>query len=124
MDLYRLAYWLEDLTPSITELEGFLFIDRLGRGSESLSAEAKKFTSLEDAQQWMNIVLIDGFVTEIVGPDWDSKDPSVLKILSIFQDAWSCRVRANYPNTKFFVEVLVDEDSGDVGLRLRNEAAC
>ena len=118
MDIYRLAYWLEDLTPKFVELDGYLFVNRFGLTTAELNAKAKSHKSMAEAQSWMNIVLLDEFISEVVGNEWKADDPSVNKLLSIFEQAWSYQVRALYPNASFVVERLADDDSGDLGLRL------
>lgn len=118
MDIYRLAYWLEDLVPEIVELDGYLFVNRFGQSAAELDAKAKNYKSLPEAQSWMNIVLLDGFISEVVGGEWQPDGPSTAKLLSIFERAWSYQVRALYPNATFTIERLTDDESGDLGLRL------
>jgi hypothetical protein len=118
MDIYRLAYWLEDLVPEIVELDGYLLVNRFGQSAAELNARTRSYKSMPEAQSWMNIVLLDGFICEVVGSEWQSDDPSAVRLLSIFERAWSHQVRALYPAVSFRIERLVDDESGDLGLRL------
>jgi hypothetical protein len=75
---------------------------------------------MSEAQLWMNIVLLDDFISEIVGDDWESNDPAVNRLLSVFEQAWSYQVRVSFPGTDFLIERLLDDEYGDLGLRLIN----
>ncbi|HTV86199.1 MAG TPA: hypothetical protein VME63_12375 [Dyella sp.] len=120
MDLQRLAFWLEDVTPRIENLDGYLFIDRLGLGPSGLRKKTGSYGSMSEAQLWMNIVLLDDFISEVVGDDWESNDPAVNRLLSVFEQAWSYQVRVSFPGTDFLIERLLDDEYGDLGLRLIN----
>lgn len=119
MDIYRLAYWLEDLTPVLVDLDGYIFVSGNGIAVEALQTEAKQYASLAEAQEWMNIVLFDDFISEVVGEEWSIDDPSADSILSIFAAAWSHQMRSAHPGVPFVIDKLRDEDAGDFGLRLR-----
>ena len=122
MNLFRLTYWLKDVTPKIIELDGYLFLDRFELGDVELRAEvSRRYSSLEEAQSWMNIILLDGFISEAVGDEWDSNDPLVDAFLSIFETAWSFQVEARFPKTKYAIDKVIDDESGDVGLRLTSK---
>lgn len=111
---------MKDVIPEIHELDGYLFIDRCGVGDAALRAEAaKRYKSLAEAQSWMNIVLLDDFISEVIGEQWDSNDPLVDTFLSIFETAWSFQIKARFPDVQFIIEKLIDDESGDVGLRLK-----
>lgn len=118
MDLNRLTYWLEDTVPKIEALDGYLFFDRSGLGPAELRTKAMGYKSMAEAQLWMNIVLLDEFISEVIGDDWEVDDPSVARFLSVFERAWSYQVRALFPATKFVIERVSDRESGDLGLRL------
>jgi len=110
---------MQDVIPKIRELDGYLFIDRFDLGEAGLRAKiAERFTSLVEAQLWINIVLLDGFISEVVGDDWDLNDPLVDKILSAFRVAWFYQIKACFPESKFAIDKVMDSESGDVGLRL------
>lgn len=121
MDIYRLAYWLEDIVPRIEDLDGYLFFNRTGIGHEELKIKAMGYKSLAEAQSWMNIVLLDEFISEVVGDDWQPDDSAVDKVLSIFERAWSYQIRADFPSASFAIERLSDHEYGDLGLRLRSK---
>ena len=118
MDIYRLAYVLEDVIPKLEELDGYLFFDRFNLGTDALREKAMSHASMAEAQLWMNIVLLDGFIDEVVGADWEMDDPAIDKFLSIFERAWSYQVKALFPQARFVIERLADVEYGDLGLRL------
>lgn len=118
MDLYRLAYWLEDAVPKIEDLDGYLFFDRFGLGPVDLRVKAMSYRSMADAQSWMNIVFLDEFISEVIGDEWELDDPSIDKLLSVFERTWSYQVRALFPAAEFVIERLTDSEYGDLGLRL------
>ena len=87
-------------------------MNRFGQSAAELSAKAKNYKSMSEAQSWMNIVLLDGFISEVVGDEWQSDDPSVATLLSIFERAWSYQVRALYPAASFTIERLAMMKAG------------
>ncbi len=76
----------------------------------------KDYASSEEAQQWMNIVLIDAFLDEAVGKDWEIDDPGVDEILAVYTKAWTYQIRARFPDAGLAVQVFKDDD--DVGVKL------
>lgn len=119
MDLHRFVYWISDINPRLTNLNGYLFLDRLEMGDAALLSEAmNRYGSLEAAQRWMNIVLLDSFISEAVGDDWDIGDPLVDAFLAILENSWGNQILAKYPGTRYHIDRLKDLESGDVGLRL------
>lgn len=119
MDLHRFVYWMSDINPRLTSLNGYIFLDRLEVGDAALLSEAmSRYGSLEAAQRWMNIVLLDGFISEAVGDDWDIEDPLVDSFLAIFENSWSNQILAKYPAAQYHIDRLRDMESGDVGLRM------
>ena len=118
MDLYRLTFWLEDIVVKIEDLDGHLFLDRFNLGPTGLREKAKEYKSIAEAQSWMNIVLLDGFISEVIGDEWELDDPLIDKLLSIYERAWSYQVRALFPDVDFVIKRWIDPEYGDVGLRL------
>jgi hypothetical protein len=119
MDLYRLTFWLEDVAPRIENLDGYLFIDRFRLGSDGLREKARSYNSLAEAQEWMNIVPLDDFLTEVLDDNWEANSQDIDKLLSIFERAWMYQVRALFPGTDLTIERLLDDEYGDICLRMR-----
>jgi hypothetical protein len=119
MDVYRLTFWLEDIAPRIENLDGYLFIDRFGLGHDRLREKTKGYNSLAHAQEWMNIVPLDDFLTEVLGDNWEASSQDIDKLLSIFERAWTYQVRALFPGTDLTIERLLDDEYGDICLRMR-----
>jgi hypothetical protein len=118
MDIYQLAYIMEDVVPKIEELDGYLFFDRSDKGAEGLRKMAGQYASLAEAQSWMNIVLLDGFIDNFIGDDWEMDDPSIDKLLSVFERSWSYQVQVLFPQARFVIKRMIDREYGDLGLRL------
>lgn len=110
---------MQDVVPKILAMDGYLFIDRFDVGEAALRTEAiERYGSLLGAQPWMNTVLIDAFISEAVGDQWEMNDPLVDKLLEIFMSAWSLQIEVRFPNATFTIEKVLDNESGDIGLRL------
>lgn len=120
MDIYRLAYWLELLVPDMFLIDGHIFVDVHEVGEEQLKKKISEHATPEVAQRWINIVLIDDFITEVVGDEWVSADASIPKLLSTFERAWHWQVAAKFPGVSCKIETLVDDEYGDLSLRLTN----
>lgn len=112
----RLGFWLREIVADFVSIDGRIFIDRWGEGLEPLRQRTKDYASLEEAQQWMNIVLIDAFLDEAVGTDWEIDDPGVDEILAVYTKAWTYQIRARFPDAGLAVQVFKDDD--DVGVKL------
>lgn len=121
MDLYWLAYLLDELVAEFVEIDGRLFVDRKGKGEAALREEIGSHASPREAQSWMNIVLIEQFIDEVVGDDWSFSDPSAHRILSIYEAAWTHQIKARHPLAAFKIQRIIDEEAGDFGLRLVQE---
>lgn len=118
MDLHRLAYFLEDFVAVIVEIDGRLFIDRKSEGETVLRGKIAGHRSLREAQSWLNIVLVEQFIDEVVGDDWSLNDPQAERILSIYEKAWTYQIAALHPTASFKIQRVIDEGGGDLGLRL------
>jgi hypothetical protein len=118
LNLSQFTFWLSDLFAKFEDLDGYLFIDRECIGIERLRENAASYSSLAEAQSWMNIVLLESHISNFIGEDWELDDPAMGAFLSVIEQAWTYQVRAIYPAAAFVIKRLLDEEYGDVGLRL------
>jgi hypothetical protein len=118
--LHQLAYRLEIFTAEIVAVKDVLFVNHLAHSRDELLAEIATHGSLSEAQRWMNIVLLDDFISEVVGDEWADDDPAVGRILSTISQAWSYQIRAVFPTIQYSIERVSDPEYGDLGLRLLN----
>ena len=118
MELYRLAYFLEDIVAAIVEIDGRLFVDRKGMGEAALREKIASHRSPREAQSWMNIMLVEQFIDELVGDRWSMSDPDAHHVLSIYETAWTYQIKARYPAVEFKIQRIIDAEAGDFGLRL------
>ena len=118
MKLDELLPLLEEMVCKIEELDGYLFIDRLDEGAAKLHQKQEEYATPSEAQRWMNTVLIDLLITDLVGDEWELTDPAVNELLSIFESVWSYQVHAKYPRARFKINRIIDIECGDVGLQL------
>lgn len=116
MTLYRLGYWLKTVIADIVSIDGLLFVDYRDLSHEALVKEVSTHPSPKDAQIWMNIVLLDDFISEVCGDDWNDDD--AIEVLDVVAKAWGFQARAKYPSATFTIEKISDSRSGDLGLRL------
>jgi hypothetical protein len=121
MDIYRLAYWLDQIFSPFVMIDGYLFFRQRSVPLDDLIAKVRTHESLERAQYWMNIVLLEDFISEASGDNWESFDPPAQWILSTIKDAWSAQVRASFPSVNFTIHTAIDDAAGDFGLRLSSE---
>jgi hypothetical protein len=117
-DLWTFARLLSDVAPSLEMIDGRLFLDRANVGPEALRAEISKYEDAAAAQQWINAVPIDDFIDCAVS-DWSIDDPLVEHIGGIYARSWLAEAKAKYGTCSgLTVQVLKDQDSGDVVVRL------
>ncbi|AHX16406.1 hypothetical protein CH75_17290 [Dyella jiangningensis] len=116
MTPYRLGYWLKTVVADIVSVDGLLFVNYRDLSHEALVSEVSTHPSPKDAQMWMNIVLLDDFISEACGDDWNDGDAG--EVLDAVAKAWGFQVRAKYPSSTFTIEKISDSRSGDLGLRL------
>jgi len=110
---------MRDVIPKIQELDGYLFFDRFDLGEAGLRSKiSERYSTLAEAQSWMNIILLDEFISEAVDDKWRSSDSLVDELLSIFAAAWTFQINHRFPDAKIAIDKVVDDESGDVGLRL------
>ena len=111
-----LAFWLSGFVAEFVDIDGRIFVARNGEGVGQLKQRAMEYDTLEKAQQWMNIVLIDAFLDEAVGTEWEIDDPGIDEILAVYAKAWAYQIRARFPDAGLDVRVYKDDD--DVGVKL------
>jgi hypothetical protein len=121
MEIYRLAYWLDYVFSSFVMIDGYLFFKARSMALDDLIAKVRSHESPERAQYWMNIVLLEDFISEASGDRWESFDPPAQWILSTVKDAWSAQVRASFPGVDFTIHTAIDDEAGDFGLRLSSD---
>jgi hypothetical protein len=71
VNLEQLVCLTNELVASIEESDGYIFLDRFGEGPARLREKILTYATTEEAQGWLNIVLIDQSISQIVGDDWD-----------------------------------------------------
>jgi len=124
VEIFRLVYWMKYVVPTLQNVDGYIFFDRDDIGSKGIRAEALQgYASLQEAQSWMNIILLEEFISEVAGDDWDADAPLINQLLSIFKEAWSFQIRARFPGIDFSIEEVVDNEYGDIGLRIVQPAS-
>ena len=112
----RLVYWLRTIVADIVAIDGHLFVNNQGLTERALESQITNYASPQEAQTWMNIVLLDGFISETCGDDWEDDDAK--EILDVVALAWEHQVRAKYPGATFRTEKVSDPEYGDLGVRL------
>jgi len=120
MNLEQLVCLTNEMVASIEELDGYIFLDRFGEGPARLREKILTYATTEEAQGWLNIVLIDQSISQIVGDDWDLDDPAIKQILSSIEKAWGYQIEARFPHVTFSISRISDPEYGDVGLKLTN----
>jgi hypothetical protein len=120
MEPFQLATSMEFFLPEMLLLDGLIFLDKFAKGEAALLEEALTYENLAVAQNWMNTLLFDRFVTELVGEEWELNDPFIKSFIEVFRRAWLWQAAAKYPDAKFVIEQCIDDDAGDLGLRLVN----
>jgi hypothetical protein len=120
MNLEQLVSLTNEMVARIEELDGYIFLDRFGEGVAGLREKVLTYATTEEAQSWINIVLIDQLISQIVGDDWDLEDPAIKQLLSSIEKAWTYQIEAKFPHIKFFISRILDPEYGDVGLKLIN----
>lgn len=111
-----LAFWLSEIVPDFIDIEGNIFVVRNGESLTALKQRAGEYATLDEAQRWMNVVLIDAFLDEALGKEWETNDAGLDEILNVYVKAWTLKAQAQFPNIHLSVEVIKDDD--DVGIRL------
>ena len=118
MDLFQLACFIEVLVADVVQVDGLLFIKEKAQPLAKLHLRIASYNSPAEAQSWLNIILLDGFITEAVGDEWNDDDPAAARILSAISCAWSYQILAKLPSAQFSIERVSDAEYGDFGVRL------
>ncbi len=116
MTPYQLGYWLKSIVADIVPVGGHLFVNRDGLVIDELADRVATYESPQEAQRWMNIVLLDDFISQICGDDWTDADAN--QVLEVFVLAWGYQVQAKYPKAVVQTEIVSDPEYGDLGVRL------
>ena len=107
----------------MSQVDGFLFINQQNLSLAGLRSKISTYKSQEDAQAWLNIVLLDGLITDVVGNEWEDDDPGVAQIASVVCRAWPYQIQYKFPGARFSIEKVSDTEYGDFGLRLGGSTA-
>ena len=121
MKLGQLVQLMRELVSKIEDLEGYLFLDRFGEGRQQLLKKISKYDDPSEAQRWINIVLIDQAITAVIGDEWEMSDAEINELLAVFEQAWVYQIKASFPEAEFKILRIIDDEYGDVGLRLTSE---
>lgn len=121
MKLDQLAQLMREMVSKIEDFDGYLFLDRFDEGRQALLEKVIKYDDPREAQRWMNIVLIDQAITTIIDEEWDLRDAGINDLLASFEQAWIYQIKANFPDVKFTISRIMDDEYGDLGIRLTNE---
>jgi hypothetical protein len=120
-DIFNFALLLGDVAPSIESFDGRLFLDRSGEGLDRLAVRISQYSDAREAQRWINLVPIDDFIDCAVS-DWSVDDPSLEAIADTYRRSWLAIVRARFGDIPgISVELVTDEECGDVMLRLHQQ---
>jgi len=118
VELFELASWLKSVFAPFTEIDGYLFFTGRDQTREQLVERVRSHPTTEEAQRWMNIVLLDRFLDHACGDSWESDDADARAILATIRGAWEAQIRADFPSATFVITDYIDDDAGDFGLRL------
>jgi len=121
MDAARLSDWLKVFAPRMARIDNVIFVDPWNLGEGGIRQEASKYGSLSKAQIWLNVVLLEGLLDEVVGDDWSFDDPGASQLLTLVEQAWRYQISARWPDAVFRIERIVEQDDGDLGLMLRQD---
>lgn len=120
MNLDQLVLLTNEMVAKIEELDGHVFLDRFDEGISGLREKIINYTSVEEAQSWLNIVLFDQLISQIIGAGWTMDDPGVEQLLLSIEKAWVFQLEARFPHVRFSISKIIDPEYGDVGLKLVN----
>ncbi len=121
MKLGQLVQLMREMVSKIEDLDGYLFLDRFDEGRQQLLEKMAKYDDPSEAQRWINIVLIDQTITAVIGEEWELNDVEINELLAAFEQAWAYQIKATFPEVKFNISRIIDDEYGDVGLRLTSE---
>jgi hypothetical protein len=116
VDPYQLGYRLKTIVAEILPVDGHLFVNHLELPVEELRSRVAAHAGPGEAQLWMNIVLLDDFISEACGDNWEDADAE--QVLDVVVLAWRYQIQAKYPKANVRIERVSDAEYGDLGLRL------
>jgi hypothetical protein len=117
-DLYTFSKLLTDVAPDFVEIDGRVFLDRESFGLSVMTEKVRAYPSAREAQQWINLVPIDDLL-DLISDDWSFGDPAIDDIVEVYRRSWlAIAARALGSALALSVDVLIDEESGDLILRL------
>ena len=102
-------------------IDNVIFVDPWELGEEGIRQKASQYGSLSEAQIWLNIILLEGLIDEIVGDDWSFDDTGASQLLSLVEQAWRYQLAARWPDAVFRIDRIVEHEDGDFGLMLRQD---
>lgn len=120
-DLWTFHLLAEDIAPDTELIEGRVFLNRGHLGRTELLEKIASHADLATAQYWMNMASIDDLLDEVC-EDWSMSDPAIDSIADLYRRSWIALVQQRHgviPGLS--VELLKDEDSGDVIVQLKQE---
>lgn len=119
MDVFSLAMFLDDLVPEMIVIEDRIILDRNRVGYWAMLKEVEKYGSTREAQEWINMVPVDDFLSNIID-DFDPAMTDVEPIRLLYERSWRASSRQlGLIEYEILVEVLRDCDAGDLIFRLR-----
>jgi hypothetical protein len=120
--LYEFALMFADVAPSVVQINGRLFLDRSGVGTDALTEKIATYADAREAQQWLNLVPIDDLL-DIAVLDWSMDDEALKPIADVYRRSWLAIIRAQFGNVPgIAVDMLTDHEHGDVMLRLTQDS--
>lgn len=120
-DLHGFSMLLSDLVPDVLEVDGRIFLDRDRCGVSVMAQKVRAYSDAREAQKWVNLVPIDDLL-DLVADDWSMDDPAINRIADVYRRSWvAIAARALGRDVRLTVDVLKDQESGDLCLRLSEQ---
>jgi len=91
--------------PSLLEMNGKVFLKDL------FNKEKLDSLNNESVEYWMNLILLEEFFLD--DPEGDQNG---LRFVEGIKASWEMKLQKTFPNRKFVVELINDEETGDLGL--------
>ncbi|WP_146217961.1 MULTISPECIES: hypothetical protein [unclassified Caulobacter] len=118
MDAWTLAIFLDELSPAMEVVDSFVFLDRKRLGREKLLSKIGEYSSTREAQNWLNMVPVDDFLSEVID-DWDVALTDVESLREVYERSWRSVVKSlGLRGEDVEVKVLRDVEVGDLIFRL------
>lgn len=99
--------FLELFWPTFIKKDGYIFV------KEAFNEEEYQQLMNEDSnpEYWINLLTVDEFFSEM--SNWEEKSSTFAKALV---SMWTEKVKKDFPDMKFTVEYLRNEEYGDYGI--------